>query len=77
MLAIQCPKFMYLIWTLFTLVCFTTAERHCINPTDCPFYPIHSCYATEKGMICQNRRKLAKQFLLIQTYLHNKKRERL
>lgn len=30
-------------------------EQHCREPGDCPFYPLHSCFATERGLICQNR----------------------
>ncbi|KAJ8658557.1 hypothetical protein O0I10_005597 [Lichtheimia ornata] len=30
-------------------------EQHCLDPVDCPFYPVHSCFATERGLICQNR----------------------
>lgn len=34
-------------------------EQHCLDPVDCPFYPVHSCFATERGLICQNRSKVS------------------
>lgn len=52
---------MYLNWVLVTLFCIYKVvkayEQHCIDPANCQFYPIHSCYATDIGLVCRNRSK--------------------
>ncbi|KAI9350417.1 hypothetical protein BD770DRAFT_413060 [Pilaira anomala] len=52
---------MYLIWVLVVIICtYTVAisgEQHCIDPANCQFYPVHSCYATDDGLVCKNRNK--------------------
>lgn len=50
---------MYLIWVLVVIICTYTVsiagEQHCIDPANCQFYPVHSCYATDDGLVCKNR----------------------
>ncbi|KAF7728454.1 hypothetical protein EC973_006134 [Apophysomyces ossiformis] len=32
-------------------------EQHCLAPTDCRMYPLQTCFATERGLICDNQNK--------------------
>lgn len=52
---------MYLLWVLAIVLCMSKVtdayEQRCIDPANCQFYPVHSCYATEEGLICKSRSK--------------------
>lgn len=43
---------------LLFITCSTTAYvQNCIDPTSCQFFPLHSCFATEEGLVCKSRGK--------------------
>ncbi|KAG0165501.1 hypothetical protein DFQ28_009931 [Apophysomyces sp. BC1034] len=45
-------------------------EQHCLAPTDCHMYPLQTCYATNRGLICDNQNKAGfKIDLKVQTFL--------
>ncbi|KAI7869438.1 hypothetical protein BDF14DRAFT_1780986 [Spinellus fusiger] len=32
-----------------------SSQVHCRDPSNCPYYPVHSCFATELGLVCGSR----------------------
>ncbi|KAI9303748.1 hypothetical protein BJ944DRAFT_267878 [Cunninghamella echinulata] len=46
-----------MLLSLFILLSYTslvTSQDHCRRPKDCSLFPLYTCYATHKGLTCEN-----------------------
>lgn len=49
--------YLYLVLTCIIIAKTTAYVQHCIDPTNCQFFPLHSCFATDDGLVCRSRDK--------------------
>ncbi|KAI8146433.1 hypothetical protein BJV82DRAFT_598510 [Fennellomyces sp. T-0311] len=57
----SCTHFCTLLLFITAIINFALLgmEQHCRDPADCPLFPVHSCFATERGLVCRNQSKEA------------------